>query len=152
LPMLFNIKPVLIRAFTSAKTKMKAKSKYSDDYITKGEYRWLLKYLRIYYEYWIAFDRVDLDDDRRIDYNEFVKAKSALITWGIDMSNPEAQWKECDKNGGGKVLFDEFCAWSIKKGLDLEDDDDDDPDFKFKSLTPRSQDKLNARPNQAKSK
>jgi hypothetical protein len=30
------------------------------------------------------------------------------------------------------VLFDEFCPWAIKKGLDLEDDDDDDPDVTFK--------------------
>ena len=74
LPILFNMKPVLIRAFTSAKNKMKSKSKYSDDYITRGEYRWLLMYLRIYYEYWVAFDRVDTDDDRRIDFNEFEKA------------------------------------------------------------------------------
>lgn len=32
-------------------------------------------------------------------------------------------------NGGGKVLFDEFANWAIKKNLDLDDDDDDDPDL-----------------------
>lgn len=68
LPVLFELKPVLMRAFQAAKTKMPAKSKYSDDYITRGEYRWLLKYLRVYYEYWVAFDRIDLDDDRRLGY------------------------------------------------------------------------------------
>ena len=46
LPILFSLKPVLMRAFTAAKTKVKAKSQYGDDYITKGEYRFLLKYLR----------------------------------------------------------------------------------------------------------
>jgi hypothetical protein len=48
------------------------------------------------------------------------------------MSSPEARWKECDKNGGGQVLFDEFSEWAIKKGLDLEDDDNEDPDINEK--------------------
>ena len=42
------------------------------------------------------------------------------------MSDPAASWAECDTNGGGKILFDEFCEWAINKSLDLEDDDDDD--------------------------
>ncbi len=46
LPALFALKPVLMRAFTAAKTMVKAKSKYSDDYVTKGEFRFLLKFLR----------------------------------------------------------------------------------------------------------
>ena len=28
-----------------------------------------------------------------------------------------------DKDGGGMVLFVEFCDWAIKKNLDIEDDD-----------------------------
>jgi len=46
LPILFELKPVIIRAFMAAKTKVKSKSKYGDDYIEKREYRFLLKYLR----------------------------------------------------------------------------------------------------------
>ena len=33
LPSLFTLKPVLIRAFTTAKTKVKSKSKHGDDYV-----------------------------------------------------------------------------------------------------------------------
>ena len=51
-----------------------------------------------------------------------------ISKWGIDMSNPERQWRKCDKNGAGMVLFDEFCEWAIKNNLDLDDDDDDDRD------------------------
>ncbi len=126
LPILFSLKPVLMRAFTSAKTKVKAKSQYGDDYITKGEYRFLLKYLRQYYEYWVAFDRIDTNDDRRVGHSEFMQAIPELKKWGIDMSHPETQWKQCDRDGGGMVLFIEFCDWAIKKSLDLEDDDNDD--------------------------
>jgi len=46
-----------------------------------------------------------------------------MSKWNIDLSDPKAQWKECDKNGGGMVLFDEFCEWAIGKNLDLDNDD-----------------------------
>ena len=57
-----------MRAFTAAKTKVKSVSKYGDDYITFPEFRWLLKYLRMYYELWVAFDRIDTSNDRRVSY------------------------------------------------------------------------------------
>ena len=71
LPALFNAKPVIQRAFTAAKTKVKSKSMYGDDYIQKSEYRFFLKYLRMYYEYWVAFDLIDLDGDKRLTFKEF---------------------------------------------------------------------------------
>ena len=86
IPVLFALKPVLMRAFTSAKTMVKAKSKYSDDYVTKGEFRFLLKFLRQYFEYWVAFDKIDTDDDRRVSHAEFMQAIPMLENWGIDMS------------------------------------------------------------------
>ena len=55
-----------------------------------------------------------------------MKAIPELKKWGIDVSNPGACWKQCDADGGGMVLFDEFAAWAIKKNLDLDDDDNDD--------------------------
>ena len=41
------------------------------------------------------------------------------------MSHPVTQWKECDRDGGGLVLFIEFCDWAIKKNLDLKDYDNE---------------------------
>jgi hypothetical protein len=128
LPILFNLKPVLMRAFQAAKNKVKSKSKHGKDFIEKAEWRFFLKYLRQYYEYWVAFDRINQDDDRRLSYEEFVNAAPIIGKWGIDMRNPEAQWRKCDSNGAGMVLFDEFCNWAIKNGLDLDDDDDNDRD------------------------
>ena len=129
IPEIFDMKPVMLRAFNAAKTYYKGNKKsYSDDYIQIQEYRILLKYLRQYFEYFVAFMRVDDDGDRRIDFDEFVGASDKLALWGIDMSDPEAAFAECDANGGGKILFDEFCRWAIAKNLDLEDDDNDDED------------------------
>ena len=71
LPALFNTKPVILRAFTAAKDYFKSNSKHGKDYIEKDEYQYLLKYLRQYYEYWVAFDLMDLDGDKRISYKEF---------------------------------------------------------------------------------
>ena len=63
-------------------------------------------------------------DDRRIDVNEFVEAKSMIEKWVGPIADPEATFATIDKNGGGQILFDEFVEWAIKKNLDLEDDDD----------------------------
>ena len=49
-----------------------------------------------------------------------------LEKWNVNMANPEAEWKAADRDGGGMLLFIEFCDWAIKKNLDLDDDDDDD--------------------------
>ena len=46
LPQLFEIKPVLMRAFTAAKTYYKSNRKHGDDYVSKMEFRILLKYIR----------------------------------------------------------------------------------------------------------
>jgi hypothetical protein len=46
LPALFALKPVLIRAFYAAKDKVKSDKSYADDYISRGEFRILLKFLR----------------------------------------------------------------------------------------------------------
>ena len=127
-PEIFDLKPVIIRAFNAAKNYSKSKSKYGDDYVEKREYRILLKYLRQYFEYYVAFMRIDANFDRRVTFAEFEQAKDKLELWGIDMSDPAAAFAECDLNGGGMILFDEFAAWAIKKNLDLEDDDDDDQD------------------------
>ena len=47
-----------------------------------------------------------------------------LNKWGGKIDDPEKTFKEIDVDGGGMILFDEFAAWAIKRGLDLEDDDD----------------------------
>ena len=51
--------------------------------------------------------------------------------WVGKLNESGAQaFKEIDKNGGGFILFNEFCDWAIKKSLDLDDDDDFDLDAK----------------------
>ena len=124
LPQIFNLKKVLIRAFTAAKTKIKGKAKQSQDYVEWLEFRYILVYLRQYFEYYVMFCRVDTSDDFKLDAKEFKKAVPILEKWGVKIGDPTSEFKKIDKNNSGSVMFDEFCEYAIHKNLDLEDDDD----------------------------
>jgi len=39
----------------------------------------------------------------------------------VHITDPKAEFRAIDGNGGGKILFDEFCAWAIAREFDLED-------------------------------
>jgi hypothetical protein len=54
---------------------------------------------------------------------EFEFAIPILKRWGIDMSDPKAKFRECDSDGKGMVLFDEFSDWAIKQNLALPEED-----------------------------
>lgn len=125
LPILFDTKPVIMRAFQASKNKVKATNTHGPDYVSRAEFRYLLSYLRQYYEYWVAFSRLDKNFDRRVSLAELAGAGPVLQRWGIKMASPEQTLKEMDTDKKGMVLFDEFCAWAIKKNLDIEDDDDE---------------------------
>jgi len=48
--------------------------------------------------------------------------------WVGKIHDIEKEFNKIDANGGGCILFDEFCDWAITKGLDLEDDFDNEHD------------------------
>ena len=121
---LFEAKAAILRAFNFAKDAVPGKSKYGADYVEKKEFRIFLVALRQRFEYFMAFKRVDADGDGRIDLGEFMGARDLIEKWVGVMDNPEMEFRMIDVNGGGIILFDEFCDWSCKKNLDLDDDDD----------------------------
>ena len=131
LPEIFDCKKPIMRAFQAARSKVPPRTKHSDDYVEWMEFRIFLVYLRQYFEYYVMFCRTDLTGDHKVDINEFKLALPTLEKWGVKIANPESEFKKIDKNGGGVIMFDEFCEYAIKKNLDLEDDDDfDDVDIK----------------------
>ena len=123
---MFDTKPPILRAYYASKDKKKSDTKYSDDFVSFDEFRYFLLSLRMYFEYYAAFARVDTDGDKRISKKEFIAGRHQLERWVGPIMDMEAEFDEVDADGGGMVLFDEFCDWAIKKGLDLEDDDDYD--------------------------
>jgi Ca2+-binding EF-hand superfamily protein len=72
-----------------------------------------------------VFDKIDTGDDNRVGLKEFKQAIPELEKWGIDMSDCEQRFKECDSDSKGMVLFDEFCEWAIKIGLNVDEGDED---------------------------
>ena len=123
---IFDAKPAIMRAFQIAKNCTKStRGDLGDDYIEFKEFRFFLLSLRQYFEYWEAFSRTDENDDKRINLKEFKSAQAKLEVWVGPIGDIEGEFAKIDTNGGGYILFDEFCKWAITKNLDLEDDDDD---------------------------
>ena len=118
-------KPSMLRAFNEAKDFVKSKNDIGEDYVQKPEFRIFLMYLRQYFEYFVMFRKIDTSDDNRVSINEFKLAIPTMKKWGVEIKNPEEEFKLIDKNGGGQVLFEEFAYYCIQKNLDLENDGDD---------------------------
>ena len=123
---IFNAKPAIMRAFQIAKdaTESRRSDGVGDDYIEFREFRFFLLSLRQYFEYWVSFKTISSDEDRRIDLDEFMEARSKIMSWVGPIEDMEEEFANIDTNGGGYILFDEFVRWAITKNLDIEEDDD----------------------------
>ena len=99
-----NHKPAIMRAY-------KAADKNDDGFIRKNEFRAFIRFIHFYNKLWKQFSELDGDDDRRLSREEFQKACDTL-----QIKQPDLVFVEMDKNGGGYVLFDEFCAYLSKRG------------------------------------
>ena len=87
---LFGAKPVLMRAFQSARKAVK--SSRGDDYVEKAEFRLLLVALRQVFEVYVMFNRVDTSDDRLISLEEFTSKLPELRKWGATLEDAEAEF------------------------------------------------------------
>lgn len=130
----FDHKPALMRAYRAADVD-------ADGFIRRPEFRLLLKYVMYFNTLWDRFDQVDTDGgaynclcryccpgartanatapayaraDRRLNLAEFTAACGVV---GHEMSPDQAEreFREIDENGGGVVLFEEFCRWCARK-------------------------------------
>jgi hypothetical protein len=83
-------------------------------YVTRKELRQLFFYLIKFAEIWRCFENLDEDSNSLISKDEFFKAKQRLESFGIDMSYPDLQWSEVDRDRSGKIHFYEFAHWAIQ--------------------------------------
>mmetsp|Transcript_108616 Transcript_108616/g.312928 ORF Transcript_108616/g.312928 Transcript_108616/m.312928 type:complete len:484 (+) Transcript_108616:77-1528(+) len=106
-----NHKPALMRAY-----KATIKTGNGDEWVDKKEFKTLLANLFYFNKLFWMFEKVDSDADRRMTYPEF---KKLLTITGAVVNAPEAQiqadFKQIDRNGGGVILFDEFCQYFAAK-------------------------------------
>lgn len=59
---------------------------------------------------WEKFEEIDVNKDHRLGLREFVTG--CHLVGGAKIEDPEKMFRAMDNNGGGYVLFDEFCTSS----------------------------------------
>ena len=96
----FNHKKAIMAAYKAADLS-------GDGFVSRSEFGYFLRFILYYNKVWQVFESVDMDGDRRITKDEFVKAADKLDL-GRDA---EEVFAEMDVNGGGMVLFGELCHW-----------------------------------------
>ena len=50
---------------------------------------------------------MDTSGDGRVSIDEFGKSLDLIRSWGVEVVDVEAAFKDVDADGGGSVLFDE---------------------------------------------
>ena len=115
---LYKCKPALIRAFNASKNlkpgDSSKKGLQDDDYVSRIEFRMLLVYMKLFFGVFMIFDRIDTGQDRRVDIDEFRTAADDLRILGCPIAeNPDETFRVIDKDGGGQILFVEFCEWAV---------------------------------------
>ena len=153
---LFSCNPVLQRAFDASKRLKSARVTRAwrafgaDDTVDYREFRLLLLYFKVYIDLHHEFDCLDYGfKHKKLDINEFNAARPLLRQkWKVSLFDDEVEeeFQKIDVSGdgghaavaalggwffgktSGKILFDLFCDWVIRRHLiheDLEDDDED---------------------------
>jgi Ca2+-binding EF-hand superfamily protein len=106
---LLNHKPALMRCYKCTIVK----GKHHDDWVHRCDFKKLIVNLFYFNKlYWI-FDECN-GDDRRMTYNEF-KQCHTLCGCKIDEGELRRDFAKADHNGGGMILFDEFCHYFASK-------------------------------------
>jgi Ca2+-binding EF-hand superfamily protein len=125
---MFDAKPAIMRAFQAAKGAVDTESKLGADFVEWSEFRALLVYLKRYFELYQMFARVDSGGDHRINAREFKAAVPSLKAWrpDLELSDPAAVFAKIDGNGGGEVLFGEFCNWALGETVGENDVEEGD--------------------------
>eukprot|EP00325_Prymnesiales_sp_UTEX-LB-985_P032856 CAMPEP_0174738528 /NCGR_PEP_ID=MMETSP1094-20130205/70109_1 /TAXON_ID=156173 /ORGANISM="Chrysochromulina brevifilum, Strain UTEX LB 985" /LENGTH=273 /DNA_ID=CAMNT_0015941961 /DNA_START=137 /DNA_END=955 /DNA_ORIENTATION=+ len=119
---LFNLKPVLMKAFQAARCANGKQRGMSGDFVERNEFRLLLRNLRVYFELFRVFSLVDTTDDMSIDRQEFQAGLSALAGLGVQLSAEDADrvFELIDDNHSGLIRFDEFASWIIAQNLSID--------------------------------
>merc|ERR1712137_447949 len=105
-PAWINNKPALMRAYK----KTILKDGDGDDWVEKKEFHALLLNIFWFAKLFQQFSAIDTGADRRIDLGEFTRGMASLGLH-MDASQAQAEFQKIDTNGGGQVLFVEFCAY-----------------------------------------
>ena len=125
---LFDIKPVIIRAFNAAKNfaDNSASGSRQSDYVQLKEFRMLLVYLLCYLRIWELFERADSggSTDRRLTRAEFDTIVPEIQRRWLPGMTGDQLWNFCNTDGGSMVLFTEFAEACIPAVLERDNPDE----------------------------
>jgi Ca2+-binding EF-hand superfamily protein len=107
---LLNHKPALMRAF---KATIEA-GHDADEFVHKKDFKLLIVNIFYFNKLFWMFDQVDKDHDRRMDFEEFQWCMS-MCGCKLSKRKMETEFRKVDTNGGGEILFDEFCMYFTQK-------------------------------------
>lgn len=117
------------KAYNAAKDKYKkeGEEQYGEDSLQWNEFRVFMIFLKQYFEYYAIFKELDSDGNFLISLEEFKKSKDTMAKYGVTLEEGEmeSEFKNIDTGNSGKVDFDEFCDWAIKKSLDADGEPED---------------------------
>eukprot|EP00759_Apiculatamorpha_spiralis_P020182 PhF_6_TR25661/c0_g1_i1/m.36132 len=108
-----NNKPAIMRAY-------KLCDEDNSGWITFVEFPKFLKYLVVYNRLWLKFKRINTAGDRRVTFEELKAGSKYLGLGAIKEKELREIFDSIDTNGGGYILFDEFCMWMGKRIGDAE--------------------------------
>lgn len=89
----------------------------NDGFIDRKEFKNLVHLLYYYNDLYVLFKEMDADHDKRISFKEFCKGHEMI---GIHLKNKadlKKVFNSIDTNGGGMILFDEFCMFMAKQKI-----------------------------------
>jgi len=81
-----------------------------------------VRYIVYFNNLWHKFEEIDSDHDRRLNPEEFAHGCSVV---GLELSAEDAaaEFSKIDTDGGGHILFVEFCTWCVKRHVGEDDDE-----------------------------
>ncbi|CAG8489857.1 13166_t:CDS:2 [Dentiscutata heterogama] len=109
-PQFNNKKKVIMRAYKEADAS-------KSGYIEIGEFGLLLDSLNHFYELYEIFQKIDIDNDGRINFDDFKKGRKVLKLTEFSDAELKKEFEKIDLNNGGLILFDEFCEYAVKRNL-----------------------------------
>jgi Ca2+-binding EF-hand superfamily protein len=110
---LFDNKPALMRSYKAADTN-------KNGFVSYKEFKNLWKYIVYFNKLWERFEELDFDHDRRINLKEFTIMSDKLFDTKLSDKEATYFFDLIDINGAGMILFNEFCAFMVKRRIALE--------------------------------
>merc|ERR1712217_26269 len=86
----------------------------NEGFVAKKDFKRLIGNLFYFNKLFWIFDQSDADHDRRLDKHDF---QQLLVATGLKMNakEVEVEFQKADKDGGGVILFGEFCKYVSSK-------------------------------------